>query len=103
MRPGWDSYDASAVDSETRLKAATFLRMLHRNAPHISVPVIFASPSGGVMFRWESGEKQVEAEIASDSCRYFIETEAGTPRRRHGTLGAMDVDKLVALVLREIA
>jgi hypothetical protein len=100
---GWDSYDAQSVDSKTCLQATTFLRVLFEKSPKFPMPEVFATPSGAVAFRWTTPNKEIEAEIESDSSRYFIESLAVKPNRRHGVFSGSDLGKLAGLILSELA
>lgn len=96
LEEGWDAYDASRVGPDARHRSAKFLRILSARTGNVLPPEIFASASGGVVFRWNLPTRTVEAEVADDSCRYFEETH--DLKRHHKALDPSDLDGLAGLV-----
>jgi hypothetical protein len=71
LEDGWDSHGGSAINRETRETAVRFLRMLYPSKSDLPLPVVGPTASGGVVFQWWLHDREVAAEVAPDSFRYY--------------------------------
>ncbi len=61
LRPGWNGHDAAAVQSQSVLRAAEFLNLLHTMyQAMVAPPIVGPLPDGGVVLVWRREKKEVE-------------------------------------------
>lgn len=76
LRPGWDSYGASAIDADTATLASEVLRVLaDGNAPR---PALVPTSDGGIQIEWFGAGLEFQLELE--------------PRTEHITLFFRDLD-----------
>jgi hypothetical protein len=102
---GWDSHSGSPPDRETVWSGAALLASLVRADPNLTKPRIHPTPSGGVQFHWEMGEKYFEIEMLDprNARFYFVDHEGTTETEGTLRMGDLldDVVKYVRRVVRE--
>lgn len=68
---GWDSHRASRPDSALVRKGAALLVSLSEADKRLSKPRIEPTPSGGVQFCWECGQRYLEIEVLDQDRAQF--------------------------------
>ena len=68
---GWDSYGASSPDIN-KLKAAWCLLLCLCEDTGLPRPHVNPTPSGGVQFEWELGERYFELEIVAERAATYL-------------------------------
>lgn len=61
LKPGWDSYDAKALDKRVLDEAHELLDIMF--TPTKFFPAIVPLPNGGVQFEWQSDDLYFELSI----------------------------------------
>lgn len=88
---GWDSYGARAVEVEAQGRAVALLAMLvnHIEGP-VAPPTVGPSVNGGVVLRWEPGDREVVVTLLADGGDYYVADREGDHVWAEGEVGSLD-------------
>lgn len=77
---GWDSHGGPSPDSKLVESGCALIAAVSRGDAGLAKPHVHPTPSGGVQFHWESGQRYFEIEIIDplSAHYYFVDPATGT-------------------------
>ncbi len=88
LQEGWNSYRGAPIGEEARRRAVAFLAtvLTHLDEP-VPAPSVGPSPDGGVVFRWDTGDYEVEIVFLREGGEYSVARRGREDLLEEGAIG----------------
>lgn len=102
LPPGWDSHGSPSPDVNLIEAGAGLLRCLCE-AEGLPKPYVNPTPSGGVQFEWESGDRYFELEVLAERAAGYLYRDDSAGAEEEGEIFEMESLEPIIQYIRNVA